>query len=42
MPIKSIAEGFPLPEVLRQPFDALQELFARAAGGRKNDDGGPR
>jgi uncharacterized protein YhdP len=42
MPIKSIAEGFPLPEVLRHPFDALQELFARAGGARKNDDGGPR
>lgn len=34
MPIKSLADGMPLPEVLRQPFDALRGLFtggARAA-----------
>jgi len=28
MPMKSIADGLPLPPVLRQPFDALQALFA--------------
>lgn len=32
LPMKSIAQGVPLPEVLRQPFDALQQLFSTGSG----------
>lgn len=42
LPMKSIAEGVPLPAVLRQPFDALQGLFSRTATRRQHDNGGPR
>jgi len=28
MPIKSLAQGTPLPEVLRTPFESLRDLFA--------------
>jgi hypothetical protein len=40
--MKSIAEGMPLPEVLRQPLDALQELFAGSErrGQDSNGNGG--
>ena len=42
LPIKSIAEGVPLPEMLRQPIDALQGLFSRTAERRENEGGDPR
>jgi hypothetical protein len=41
MPVKSITEGTPLPDVLRQPFAALQELFTGSRGGGTNGGGGP-
>jgi hypothetical protein len=40
MTMKSIAEGVPLPEVLRQPFDALQKLFSRSSSSGRNGRGG--
>ena len=39
LPMKSIAQGVPLPEVLRQPFDALQELFSGATGSKTDRNG---
>jgi len=35
MPIKSLADGIPLPPVLREPFDALRGLFTGSS--RAND-----